>query len=96
MEFTLAGSTEAKSDYYSLTSYEEAYKLSNTAIGLTKGALYALLGIIGVIGIHTYSIPFTELIGMTVVLLLLQMVFSGFMSRYLQKDPLIERVRYQE
>lgn len=159
----------AKSDYYSLTSYEEAYKLSNTAIGLTKGALYALLGIIGVIGfmnmantlitsmitrrreygvlqaigmtrkqlnlmlqlegmvltagtlivaltlgntfgylaflkcksshvigIHTYSIPFPELIGMTVVLLLLQMVLSGFMSRYLQKDPLIERVRYQE
>ena len=47
-------------------------------------------------GIHVYHIPVVELLVMTGLLLLMQMVLSTFMSGYLQKDALIERIRYQE
>lgn len=182
MTFTLAGSTEAnsmfvlteeqmtgESEYYALTTYQDAYKLFNMSIAMTKGAAYALLGIIGVIGfmnmantlitsiitrrrelgilqaigmtkkqlnrmlqmeglvftigtllvslslgnvlgylawlkckaghiigISTYSVPVAELLVMAGILLVLQAVLSGYMSSYLQKEALIERIRHQE
>lgn len=159
----------AESEYYALTTYQDAYKLSNMSVAMTKGASYALLGIIGVIGfmnmantlitsiitrrrelgilqaigmtkrqlnqmlqmeglvftvgtllvslslgnvlgylawlkckaahvigISTYGIPVAELLVMAGVLLALQAVLSGYMSSYLQKDALIERIRHQE
>ena len=159
----------AESDYYQISTYADEYQLAVSSIAMIKGASYALLGIVGIIGfmnmantlitsmitrrrefgvlqaigmtsrqlnrmlqmeglvftlgtltvaltlgnvlgyvaflkckayhmsgIAVYSIPWVELAVMTVILLLLQMVLSGFMSRYLQKDALIERVRYQE
>lgn len=159
----------AGSEYYEITAYQDAYKLSKTAIGLLKGAAYAMLGIIGIIGfmnmantlitsiitrrrelgilqaigmtkrqlncmlqmeglvftagtllvsmsvgnlfgylvflkcksigmvgIHVYQLPVPELAVMAAVLILLQMILSVFMSRYLQKDALIVRIRHQE
>lgn len=50
----------------------------------------------GWMGLHVYHIPVWELLFMTGILLLLQMILSTFMSRYLQKDTLIERIRHQE
>lgn len=158
-----------ESEYYALTTYQDAYKLSNMSIAMTKGAAYALLGIIGVIGfmnmantlitsiitrrrelgilqaigmtkkqlnrmlqmeglvftigtllvslflgnvlgylawlkckaghvigISTYSVPVAELLVMAGILLVLQAVLSGYMSSYLQKEALIERIRHQE
>lgn len=158
-----------ESKYYEMTTYQDAYKLSVMAIGMTKGICYSLLGIIGIIGfmnmantlitsintrrrelgvlqaigmtkkqlshmlqveglvftvgtlvvalslgnvlgyllwekckaegwmgLHVYHIPVWELLFMTGILLLMQMVLSTFMSRYLQKDTLIERIRHQE
>ena len=49
-----------------------------------------------VIGIHIYHVPVMELLFMVGILLVMQMVLSTFMSRYLQKDTLIERIRHQE
>lgn len=49
-----------------------------------------------VFGISTYSVPVTELLVMAGILLGLQVVLSGYMSSYLQKDALIERIRHQE
>lgn len=49
-----------------------------------------------VIGISTYSVPVAELLVMAGILLGLQVVLSGYMSSYLQKDALIERIRHQE
>lgn len=158
-----------ESEYYALTTYQDAYKLSNMSIAMTKGAAYALLGIIGVIGfmnmantlitsiitrrrelgilqaigmtkkqlnrmlqmeglvftvgtllvslslgnvlgylawlkckaghvigISTYSVPVAELLVMAGILLVLQAALSGYMSSYLQKEALIERIRHQE
>lgn len=158
-----------ESEYYALTTYQDVYKLSNMGIAMTKGAAYALLGIIGVIGfmnmantlitsiitrrrelgilqaigmtkrqlnrmlqmeglvftigtllvslslgnvlgylawlkckathiigISTYSVPVAELLVMAGILLVLQAVLSGYMSSYLQKEALIERIRHQE
>lgn len=158
-----------ESEYYALTTYQDVYKLSNMSIAMTKGAAYALLGIIGVIGfmnmantlitsiitrrrelgilqaigmtkrqlnrmlqmeglvftvgtllvsltlgnvlgylawlkckaahiigISTYSVPVAELLVMAGILLVLQAVLSGYMSSYLQKEALIERIRHQE
>lgn len=158
-----------ESEYYALTTYQDAYKLFNMSIAMTKGAAYALLGIIGVIGfmnmantlitsiitrrrelgilqaigmtkkqlnrmlqmeglvftigtllvslslgnvlgylawlkckaghiigISTYSVPVAELLVMAGILLVLQAVLSGYMSSYLQKEALIERIRHQE
>lgn len=158
-----------ESEYYALTTYQDTYKLSNMSIAMTKGAAYALLGIIGVIGfmnmantlitsiitrrrelgilqaigmtkkqlnrmlqmeglvftigtllvslslgnvlgylawlkckaghvigISTYSIPVAELLVMAGILLVLQAALSGYMSSYLQKEALIERIRHQE
>lgn len=158
-----------ESEYYALTTYQDTYKLSNMSIAMTKGAAYALLGIIGVIGfmnmantlitsiitrrrelgilqaigmtkkqlnrmlqmeglvftvgtllvslslgnvlgylawlkckaahiigISTYSVPVAELLVMAGILLVLQAVLSGYMSSYLQKEALIERIRHQE
>lgn len=159
----------SSSDYYELTTYQDAYRLENMAVTMTKGACYALLFVIGmigfmnmantvitgivtrrrelgvlqaigmtgkqlnrmlqmegifftagtsvidltlgnvlgylaflkcrkdhVIGLSVYHIPFPELIGMVLILFCLQMFLSGYMSHYLQKDALTERVRYQE
>lgn len=158
-----------ESEYYALTTYQDTYKLSNMSIAMTKGAAYALLGIIGVIGfmnmantlitsiitrrrelgilqaigmtkkqlnrmlqmeglvftigtllvslslgnvlgylawlkckaghvigISTYSVPVAELLVMAGILLVLQAALSGYMSSYLQKEALIERIRHQE
>lgn len=158
-----------ESEYYALTTYQDVYKLSNMGIAMMKGAAYALLGIIGVIGfmnmantlitsiitrrrelgilqaigmtkrqlnrmlqmeglvftigtllvslslgnvlgylawlkckaahiigISTYSVPVAELLVMAGILLVLQAVLSGYMSSYLQKEALIERIRHQE
>lgn len=158
-----------ESEYYALTTYQDVYKLSNMSIAMTKGAAYALLGIIGVIGfmnmantlitsiitrrrelgilqaigmtkkqlnrmlqmeglvftigtllvslslgnvlgylawlkckaahiigISTYSVPVAELLVMAGILLVVQAVLSGYMSSYLQKEALIERIRHQE
>ncbi|MDE6434384.1 MAG: ABC transporter permease [Lachnospiraceae bacterium] len=49
-----------------------------------------------VFGISTYGVPVAELLVMTGILLVLQMVLSGYMSGYLQKEALIERIRHQE
>lgn len=49
-----------------------------------------------VIGISVYHVPMVELLVMTGILLLLQMILSGYMSGYLQKEALIERIRHQE
>ena len=49
-----------------------------------------------VFGISTYSVPVAELLVMTGILLVLQTILSGYMSRYLQKEALIERIRHQE
>ena len=49
-----------------------------------------------VVGISTYSVPVAELLVMAGILLGLQVVLSGYMSSYLQKDALIERIRHQE
>lgn len=49
-----------------------------------------------IFGISTYSVPIAELLAMTGILFVLQMVLSGYMSRYLQKEALIERIRHQE
>lgn len=49
-----------------------------------------------VFGISTYSVPIAELLAMTSILFVLQMVLSGYMSGYLQKEALIERIRHQE
>lgn len=154
---------------YELTTYQDAYRLANMSVGMMKGACYALLFVIGmigfmnmantvitgivtrkrelgvlqaigmtgkqlnrmlqmegifftagtsvialtlgnvlgylaflkcrkdhVIGLSVYHIPFPELIGMVLILFCLQMFLSGYMSHYLQKDALTERVRYQE
>jgi len=159
----------AESEYYALNTYQDAYKLSNMAIALTKSALYILLGIIGVIGfmnmantlitsiitrrrelgilqaigmtkrqlshmlqmegliftvgtllvalsfgnvfgylawlkckaghvmgISIYHVPVVELLVMTGILVVLQLILSGYMSGYLQKEALIERIRHQE
>lgn len=49
-----------------------------------------------VIGIETYSLPAAELLIMTGILLFMQMILSAYMSRHLQKETLIERIRHQE
>lgn len=49
-----------------------------------------------IFGISTYSVPIAELLAMTGILFVLQMVLSGYMSGYLQKEALIERIRHQE
>ncbi len=159
----------AESEYYALSTYQDAYKLSNMGVAVTKSALYTLLGIIGVIGfmnmantlitsiitrrrelgilqaigmtkrqlshmlqmegliftvgtllvalsfgnvfgylawlkckaghvmgISIYHVPVVELLVMTGILLVLQSILSGYMSGYLQKEALIERIRHQE
>lgn len=48
-----------------------------------------------VLGLSVYHIPWIELVGMTLFLLLLQMLLSSYMSKSLQKDALIERIRHQ-
>ncbi len=40
----------SSSDYYELTTYQDAYRLENMAVGMMKGASYALLFVIGMIG----------------------------------------------
>lgn len=158
-----------ESEYYKMTTYQDAYKSSKMAIDMSKGICYSLLGIIGIIGfmnmantlitsintrrrelgvlqaigmtkkqlshmlqiegliftigtlvvalslgnvlgylvwikceadgmmgLNVYHIPVLELLCMTGILLLMQMILSTFMSRYLQKDTLIERIRHQE
>lgn len=47
-----------------------------------------------IFGILTYSMPMAELLVMTGILFVLQMVLSGYMSGYLQKEALIERIRH--
>lgn len=49
-----------------------------------------------IFGISTYNVPMAELLAMTGILFVLQMVLSGYMSGYLQKEALIERIRHQE
>lgn len=58
--------------------------------------LWAKCKALSVIGIYIYHIPIAELLGMAGILLLLQMILSTLMSRYLQRDTLIDRVRHQE
>uniref|UniRef100_UPI00272CF260 ABC transporter permease n=1 Tax=Vallitalea guaymasensis TaxID=1185412 RepID=UPI00272CF260 len=48
----------------------------------------------GMIGISTYHFPFKELLIMTISLLAMQSLLSIYMSRYIQKDALIDRIRY--
>ena len=156
-------------EYYEMTTYEDAYQLSNITVVWMKAGCYSLLGIVGVIGfmnmantliisiitrrrefgilqaigmqkkqlsrmlqmegmvftlgtlvvalslgnilgylawikckegvvfgISVYHVPMPELLIMAGILLVMQIVLSACMSRYLQKDTLIERIRYQE
>ncbi|WP_113675351.1 ABC transporter permease [Vallitalea guaymasensis] len=48
----------------------------------------------GMIGISTYHFPFKELLIMTISLLAMQSLLSIYMSRYIQNDALIDRIRY--
>ncbi|GKX29577.1 ABC transporter permease [Vallitalea longa] len=48
----------------------------------------------GVIGVSAYHFPLTQVIIMTVVLVVMQTVLSLYMSKYIQKDALIDRIRY--
>ena len=50
----------------------------------------------GMIGINDYHFPMAEILVMAGILLMLQIILSAFMSRKLQKDSLVERIRYEE
>lgn len=50
----------------------------------------------GFFGVVEYHIPFGEILGMLVILVLLQMILSFLLSRNVKKDSLIERIRTQE
>ncbi|GMQ60398.1 FtsX-like permease family protein [Vallitalea sediminicola] len=75
------------------------FTIGTLIIALTVGNLFGyqlFLGAkrTGMIGISTYHFPFTELLIMTISLLVMQSLLSIYMSRYIQKDALIERIRY--
>lgn len=48
------------------------------------------------IGLNDYHFPMAEILAMSGILLMLQIILSAFMSRKLQKDSLVERIRYEE
>ena len=50
----------------------------------------------GMIGLNDYHFPMAEILAMSGILLMLQIILSAFMSRKLQKDSLVERIRYEE
>lgn len=50
----------------------------------------------GMIGLYEYHFPMTEILVMAGILLMLQIILSAFMSRKLQKDSVVERIRYEE
>lgn len=50
----------------------------------------------GIIGVNTYHFPLVEIVIMVVVLLGMQMFLSFYLSKNIQKEALIERIRYQE
>lgn len=77
------------------------FTLGTLLVSMTLGNVFGYFAFlkcksIGMIGIHVYRLPAAELIVMAAVLLLLQMILSVLMSRYLQKDALIVRIRHQE
>lgn len=50
----------------------------------------------GFFGLDVYHIPFSEIIGMVVVLSVLQISLSYILSRNVKKESVVERIRYQE
>lgn len=93
-----------------MTKKQLSYMLQMEGLVFTAGTLLVslsfgnLLGYLAwmkckaehIFGISTYSVPIAELLAMTGILFVLQMVLSGYMSGYLQKEALIERIRHQE
>ena len=50
----------------------------------------------GLLSIHEYHYPWTAAIIVTVVMIVLQCVLAFVLSRSVQKDSLIERIRFSE
>lgn len=50
----------------------------------------------GMIGLNDYHFPVTEILVMAGILLMLQIILSAVMSKRLQKDSVVERIRYEE
>lgn len=70
-------------------------------ISLTVGnilgyALFRYCKETGIIGLESYHFPAAEVAFMAIGLLVMQGLLSWFMSKNLQKDSLIERIRYEE
>lgn len=57
---------------------------------------FARLKKTGMMGLNEYHFPILELGVMVIVLLLLQGVLSFYMSKSLQKDSLVDRIKYEE
>ncbi len=77
------------------------FTLGTLTTALTVGNLLGYLAFLrckemGWIGLNTYHFPLSELGAMIVVLLLLQSILTLYMSRKLQRDSLVERIRYSE
>lgn len=71
------------------------------AISLTVGNIIGYFAVLymkkeQMLGITSYSFPFVEIILMSVVLASMQIILSYYMSKKMQKDTLIERIRHQE
>lgn len=50
----------------------------------------------GMIGLNDYHFPVTEILVMAGILLMLQIILSAVMSKKMQKDSVVERIRYEE
>lgn len=50
----------------------------------------------GWFGLVYYTIPWKEILGMVILLIAMQLLFSFLLSRNVKKESLIERIRYQE
>lgn len=76
------------------------FTLGTLGISLTLGNVLGYVAFIklkeaGMLGLNEYHFPMLELGIMVIVLVLLQTVLSFYMSKSLQKDALIDRIRHQ-
>lgn len=75
--------------------------IGTLVIALTVGNLLGYLAFLkckdmGWIGLNVYHFPIAELGSMIVVLLLLQSILTLYMTKSLQNDSLVERIRHSE